>query len=106
MMGIFNLLKTNNIEVLKFSLEGLIEVVRLNYVYMGRYLEQILGSTYYLFNLYQTCQHEISWANKEQLREIAGFSIEIWNTLCEEEIATPNFSLIKTSQTQQGFVWQ
>jgi NADH:ubiquinone oxidoreductase subunit K len=52
MMGIFNLLKTNNIEVLKFSLEGLIEVVRLNYVYMGRYLEQILGSTYYLFNLY------------------------------------------------------
>ena len=46
MRGIFNLLKTNDIDVLKCTLEGLIEVIKLNYVYMGRYLEELLGSTY------------------------------------------------------------
>lgn len=73
---------------------------------MGRYLEELFNSTYSLFNLYQTCTEENTWTTKEELREIAGFSIEIWNTLCEEEISAPNYALIKSSQTQQGFIWQ
>lgn len=103
MTGIFNLLITKDIDVLKNTLEGLIEVIKLNHNLMGKYLEELLKSTYQFFNLYRSDQ---DWTTKEELREVAGFSIEIWNTLCEEELSS-KFRLMNSAATQDGqMIWQ
>lgn len=102
MTGIFNLLITKDIDVLKNTLEGLIEVIKLNHNLMGKYLEELLKSTYQFFNLYRSDQ---DWTTKEELREVAGFSIEIWNTLCEEELSS-KFRLMNSAATQDGqMIW-
>jgi hypothetical protein len=38
----------------------------------------------------------------EEFREIAGYSIEIWNTLCEEELVQ-KYKLLRSDNTQ---TWQ
>jgi hypothetical protein len=72
----------------------LIEVIKINYVHMGRYLEALLSTTSTFFNLMRC--HE----DNDDLREIAGYSIEIWNTLCEEELTNKEYCLVKQSVAQ------
>ena len=74
MEGIFNLLKVQDSEVLNATLEALIEIARLNYPYMSNYLGELMKITEQLMQ------------NVQDDPKIAGYSIEIWNTLCEEEI--------------------
>ena len=85
----------------KQSLEGLIDIIKINYTHMGRYMEALLSNTHSFFNLMGANSDD------EELREIAGYSIEIWNTLCEEEQTNQRFCLIKSSQAQDGqHIWK
>ena len=45
MKGIFDLLEIGDAEISKKTLEGLIEIARLNYRHMGPYLEKFLSLT-------------------------------------------------------------
>lgn len=56
------------------TLEALIEIARVNYVYMKEYLDK----------LYEVTQMFMQNLNDDH--KISQFSIEIWNTLFEEEI--------------------
>ena len=104
MQGIFNLLNTQshqNVTVYKQTLEGLIEIIKINYIYMGRYLEALLSTTHQFFNLMGSSDGD------EELREIAGYSIEIWNTICEEEQTNSSYTIIKQSMAQDGsYIWK
>ena len=77
MQGIFDLLKIPDTEVLNSTMEALIKICEINYIYMGPYLQQI----------FQVTQTLIETAgDDEEARKIAHFSIEAWNTMCEAEI--------------------
>jgi hypothetical protein len=68
---------------------------------MGRYLEALLQVTHAFFNLMGASDDD------EELREVAGFSIEIWNTLCEEEQTNSSYCLMKQSAAQDGSpIWK
>ena len=73
MEGIFSLLMINDDDVLRQTLECLIDIIRINYVYMGQYLEK--------FN-----QIWEAFFDNQTNEKIAEFSIEIWNTLFEGEL--------------------
>jgi|TARA_B110001450_G_scaffold229435_1_gene229983 hypothetical protein len=45
MKGIFDLLAIGDFDITKKTLEGLIEIARLNYQHMGPYLEKFLSLT-------------------------------------------------------------
>jgi len=58
-------------------MEGLIQVVQLNYEHMGKYLPR----------LQQVTQDLIRQASEdEESKKVAHYSIEIWNTICEVEL--------------------
>ena len=56
------------------TLEALVEIVRVNYVYMKEYLDKLYEVTNMLMK------------NLNDDPKISQYSIEIWNTLFEEEI--------------------
>ena len=74
MEGIFNLLKIQDQEIIHHTLEALIEIARLNYWQMEAYLDDLLEITKQLIEI------------TDDDHKVAGYSIEVWNTLCEEEI--------------------
>jgi hypothetical protein len=71
---IFNLLKIDDDEILHSTLEALIEIIKVNFRYMSLFINKFVDTTTEL----------ISKHNSDQ--RISSFSIEIWNTLFEEDI--------------------
>jgi hypothetical protein len=80
MSGIFELLKIDDDDILHSALEALIEIIRVNLDQMFCYLDDFYQITNYLLG-------------KENLNNrIRSYSIEIWNTIFEEEINNEKYS--------------
>lgn len=76
MAGIFDLLKMQDAEVLTHTVEALVDIARLNYTHMEDYLPQLFAVT----------QTLMAAANEPEASKVAGFALEVWNSLFEEEI--------------------
>jgi hypothetical protein len=72
--GIFDLLAIDDHEVQKDTLDCLIDVIRLNYRRMARYLPELKSWTVDYI------------AARGEGHELAAYAIEIWNTVFEEEL--------------------
>lgn len=71
---IFDLFKIDDDDIIHSAIEALIDIIKVNFKYMPLYLDNFVDVTNTLIQM-----HDFD-------KKISSFSIEIWNTLFEEDI--------------------
>ena len=71
---IFDLLKIDDDDIIHSAIEALIDIIKVNFKYMSHYIDNFVDVTNAIIQ------------NHNADQRISSYSIEIWNTLFEEDI--------------------